>query len=131
MIKFLSPSIMTRLQGRFERLYGPAVAPRCLERLSMLAGRYGLGYEIRRQHPEWTQRDAFLITYGDMIRTPGEKPLVTLKRFLDEHVRQAFSTVHILPFFPYSSDDGFSVVYYRTVNPSLGDWQAIQNRLEM
>jgi glycosidase len=130
MIKFLSATIMTRLKGRFERLYGPAVTPRCLERLSMMAGRYGLGYEIRRTPHAWNQRDAFLITYGDMICKPNEKPLVTLKRFCDEHLRQAFNTIHVLPFFPYSSDDGFSVIYYRTINPSLGTWDHIRNLSE-
>ena len=37
-----------------------------------------------------------------------------------------FPIVHILPFFPYSSDDGFAVMDYYTVNPSLGDWADIQ-----
>ena len=33
--------------------------------------------------------------------------------------------VHLLPFFPYSSDDGFSVINYRQVNESLGGWEDI------
>ena len=33
-----------------------------------------------------------------------------------------FTYLHILPFFPYSSDDGFSVMDYRAVDPALGDW---------
>jgi sucrose phosphorylase len=34
--------------------------------------------------------------------------------------------VHILPFFPYSSDDGFSVIDYAWVDPELGRWSHIE-----
>nr|WP_281362221.1 alpha-amylase family glycosyl hydrolase [Lacticaseibacillus absianus] len=33
--------------------------------------------------------------------------------------------VHILPMFPYTSDDGFAVTDYTTIDPHLGDWQDI------
>jgi sucrose phosphorylase len=33
--------------------------------------------------------------------------------------------VHILPFYPFTSDDGFSVLDYSSVNESLGDWEDI------
>jgi sucrose phosphorylase len=69
-----------------------------------------------------TQRDAILITYGDQFREPGRPPLRTLAAFLAEHLRDAVSGVHILPCFPYSSDDGFSVIDYRQIDPALGDW---------
>ncbi len=72
-----------------------------------------------------TQRDALLITYGDQFHAPDEPPLQILHRFLREHLGQAVSGVHILPFFPYSSDDGFAVIDYRRVNPALGDWPHI------
>jgi sucrose phosphorylase len=67
-----------------------------------------------------------LITYGDSIVEPGKKPLVTLDRFLEEHLQDTITGVHILPFFPYSSDDGFAVINYLKVNPELGDWQDIR-----
>jgi len=70
--------------------------------------------------------DAILITYADTIRSKGEKPLCTLHRFLKTYVRSAFTCVHILPFFPSSSDGGFSVVDYRKVAPELGTWEDIQ-----
>jgi sucrose phosphorylase len=33
--------------------------------------------------------------------------------------------VHLLPFYPYSSDDGFSVIDYKQVNPALGVWDDV------
>jgi sucrose phosphorylase len=70
----------------------------------------------------WDQRDAVVITYGDSVITEGEPPLQTLKRFLDQLVVGCLSGVHILPFYPWSSDDGFAVLDYSSVNESLGDW---------
>jgi glycosidase len=65
---------------------------------------------------------AVLITYGDAIRSEGEAPLATLRRILNSCVGDAITDVHILPMFPYTSDDGFAVIDYRTINPDLGDW---------
>ena len=71
------------------------------------------------------EKDAILITYGDSINKEGERPLRTLSAFLKAFVGDSVSTVHILPFFPYTSDDGFSITDYYTVNPDLGDWNDI------
>ena len=72
-----------------------------------------------------SEKDSMLITYADAVKKDGEKPLVTLKSFLDKYVKDSIATVHILPFFPYTSDDGFSVVDYGRVNPDFGDWNDI------
>ena len=73
----------------------------------------------------WTQEDCLLITYGDSIIHSGEKPLRALKRFLDDYIDEAISSVHILPFCPFSSDDGFAVIDYEAVNEELGGWDEI------
>jgi sucrose phosphorylase len=73
----------------------------------------------------WDQSDAVLITYGDSLLRPGEPPLRTLKHFLDRHLEGRISGVHILPFYPYSSDDGFSVLDYTAVNETLGSWEDV------
>ena len=70
----------------------------------------------------WDQRDAIVITYGDSILGATEKPLQSLKRFLDQYTQGLLSGVHILPFYPWSSDDGFAVLDYSSVNESLGGW---------
>jgi glycosidase len=75
-----------------------------------------------------TEKDAILIVYADQITRPGENPLHTLAYFLESKTGNAFSSIHILPFFPYSSDDGFSVIDYHQVDPKLGNWEDL-NRL--
>jgi sucrose phosphorylase len=71
------------------------------------------------------EKDAVIITYGDSIRQQDEPPLKTLGRFFSDRLRDTVSGIHILPFSPYSSDDGFSVINYREINPDLGDWEMI------
>jgi glycosidase len=116
---------LARFRAGFTLLYGQR-ADACLQRLALLAGRYGLGLLDDRAVHGWSQRDAVLITYGDMVQAPDAAPLTVLARFLRRHVGDAFSTVHLLPFFPYSSDDGFSVVHFRQVDPALGTWNHVQ-----
>lgn len=74
----------------------------------------------------WDQSDVLLITYADSIQAPGQKPLVTLRQFLNDGLADSLSAVHLLPFFPYSSDDGFSVMDYLAVNESHGSWEDIE-----
>ena len=112
-------------------LYGAEVAGQTWPSLAVRLDAF------RRRHPELakaaqgprpgllTERDAILITYGDQFCAPGQPPLQTLRAFLDDHLQDAISGVHILPCFPYSSDDGFSVIDYRQVDPTLGDWDDV------
>lgn len=72
-----------------------------------------------------TEKDVILITYGDQIFEKGKKPLQTLATFVETYLQDFISTIHILPFFPYSSDDGFSIIDYRQVDPDLGTWEQI------
>jgi len=74
-----------------------------------------------------TQKDIILITYGDQVFHTGETALSTLFSFLNEYVRDIINTVHILPFYPHSSDDGFSIVNYKGVCPLKGSWKDIEN----
>ena len=75
----------------------------------------------------WDQRDTFVIVYGDTFIDPPQHPLHVLRRFMDEHLRGSINSVHILPFFPWSSDDGFAVINNKQVNESLGNWQDIKD----
>ncbi|PKH88883.1 alpha-amylase family glycosyl hydrolase [Colwellia sp. Bg11-28] len=76
---------------------------------------------------KWSEEDIILITYGDSIIKADQPPLQTLKHFLDTTIENTINSVHILPFFPYSSDDGFAVIDYSSVNESLGTWQDIED----
>ncbi|NMH61111.1 sugar phosphorylase [Alteromonas ponticola] len=73
----------------------------------------------------WDEQDMVMITYGDSVINQGELPLTTLYNFLNKYCKTTINNVHILPFFPFSSDDGFSVIDYSSVNESLGDWEQI------
>lgn len=79
----------------------------------------------KKRDKEFTEKDVILITYGDQFRGEG-KHLKYLKAFCDEFFRGYINTIHILPFFPYSSDDGFSVIDYRMVKEDLGTWEDIE-----
>jgi sucrose phosphorylase len=74
----------------------------------------------------WSQRDAIVISYGNTLLRCGERPLRTLRRFLDEQGEDLLTGVHILPFYPWSSDDGFAVLDYTSVDEALGDWSDVQ-----
>ncbi len=120
---------MPRILDLLHFLYGPErggeAARRLQARLEAFRPSHPHPEKAPLFHRRLTQRDALLITYGDQFRAPGEPPLQTLRRFLQEHLGQAISGVYLLPFFPYSSDDGFAVIDYRQVNPDLGDWSHI------
>ncbi|MCA0921523.1 sugar phosphorylase [Pseudooceanicola nanhaiensis] len=75
---------------------------------------------------QWSERDALVITYGNSIVDGQHKPLDLLRDFLHAHLAGVINGVHILPFFPFTSDDGFSVTDYRAVNPVLGEWSDIK-----
>jgi len=76
----------------------------------------------------FSERDMVLVTYGDMVRSAGRTPLAALVEFLHALRRRApvFNSLHLLPFFPYSSDRGFSITDFRAVDPLLGSWQDIE-----
>lgn len=89
-----------------------------------------MGIDEDCPHPQpqtnhWSEQDIICITYGDSVIAANEQPLHTLQRFLQARLKDVVSGVHILPFFPYSSDDGFAVKDYLAVNTDLGDWQDI------
>ncbi|VAW43260.1 Uncharacterized glycosyltransferase YcjM [hydrothermal vent metagenome] len=102
-------------------LYGEAVGQQTYEKIQQMLVLF------RPQLPEpetavFSHRDTVLITYGDQVQTEGEAPLQTLAHFCRQAVNGRIQTIHLLPFYPYSSDDGFSVIDYQAVDPALGDW---------
>ncbi|MDZ7619250.1 MAG: alpha-amylase family glycosyl hydrolase, partial [Patescibacteria group bacterium] len=109
-----------RLWPRLQRLF-PDRAAECLRQIMALAARFG--GDMPAVKAAWDERDVVLITYADQVRCDGTAPLACLPQFLaDAGLEPLLSTVHLLPFFPWTSDDGFSVVDYRQVDPAVGDW---------
>lgn len=103
-------------------LYGEVDGPTVADQV------FGLIDRTKRHGTErgtLSEADAFLICYGDQITRDGEFPLETLHTFVSDYA-PGISNVHILPFFPYSSDDGFSVIDYHTVRPDLGSWEHVE-----
>ncbi|MEJ2455256.1 MAG: alpha-amylase family glycosyl hydrolase [Candidatus Thiodiazotropha sp.] len=115
-----------RLLGHLSFLYGEERAGELLPRLhGLITHHIELRQGKRLEIPRWDERDSVLIAYGDSVQYPGMTPLASLKQFLDSRLNGVFSLVHLLPFFPFSSDDGFSVSDFRAVNPQLGDWEDV------
>jgi len=75
----------------------------------------------------FTEKDIILITYGDLVCGLEESPLQSLNDFSEKFIKGTVNTLHILPFFPYSSDRGFSVIDFKEVDPNLGTWEDINN----
>jgi len=71
------------------------------------------------------EKDIILITYADQVQEDGETPLKTLEQFCTDHIADIVNTIHLLPFYPSSSDDGFSVIDYQAVDSKLGSWEDI------
>ncbi|MEA3326348.1 MAG: sugar phosphorylase [Chloroflexota bacterium] len=120
----------TKLLEHLNFLYGENNAPIIYAKLIALLKQF------KQDHPNLVkldkketinEKDIILITYGDMVRDEGKKPLKTLGRVLKEYLVGLINTVHILPFYPFSSDDGFAVIDYRHVNPDFGSWSDISH----
>jgi sucrose phosphorylase len=123
---------MTDLFAHLTFLYGDDQAPQLFERLQSIME--GYRPRIRAHASELTERDSILITYGDQLQSSGEKPLQTLGAFCTRYLNGVVSGIHILPFYPWTSDDGFSVSDYCRVDPALGDWghiSALQSRFRL
>ena len=118
-----------RITDHLNFLYGAERTPAILERLRAIMARFQQRNPTLRNHSTGervTEKDVILITYGDQVSEPGVPPLQTLAEVLEEYVKGVVTGVHILPFFPYSSDDGFSVIDYNAVDPELGGWADVE-----
>lgn len=118
----LKSKLVTMLEVVYPELDGDALAGQLLT---------AMGLEPDQAPPpahqnNWDESDVVLITYADTVQRAEEKPLQTLHHFLGNCLSDSVSSVHILPFFPYSSDDGFSVMDYLAVNESHGNWEDIE-----
>jgi len=122
-----------RIFKRLSFLYGDTVAKRYMPefikvmRSFYLSRRPELVEQEKNFMPEdrFTEKDIILITYGDLIKGRDGRSIKNLARFCDGYLEGNINTIHILPFFPYTSDRGFAVVDYETVDPHLGSWEDI------
>lgn len=117
--EYLAQNLALRLQKIYKENFSESFLNRILRLLLDNAE------DSRSSGEKWSENDVVLITYGNSIVKKGEYPLTTLHQFLKTNLKDEISCVHILPFYPYSSDDGFSVIDYYSVNHDLGDWNHI------
>jgi sucrose phosphorylase len=112
-----------------ERIYGDE-AEEIFKRISASTRRHQSDISRHEVREIWDETEIVLITYADSLLETGKKPLQALNDFLLRELSHVISCVHILPFFPYSSDDGFSIIDYRKVNPAHGGWMDVSRIAE-
>ena len=118
--------LRSRIEAHLKLIYGER-ADGLVDRV-VAAMRYE--HEVAEPPPYqnyWDEADCWMITYATSVRAEGEHGLQTLQRFCDQHLADSINGLHILPFYPYSSDDGFAVMDYRSVNEAAGSWEDIES----
>src|SRR5215208_5225 len=118
---------LSAIHAHLSALYGQSSGNEAFERLHLILDRYR---DLPASHGEaepllLSERDMLLITYADQLSEPNASPLQTLHSFCGRYLSGLVNSIHLLPLFPYSSDDGFSVIDYRAVNPAFGSWDDI------
>ena len=114
---------MQKVKELLTKIYGPQTGQAAFERIQPLIEKFRVQ---KRQKPEFfSQEDIVLISYGDSLNRAGQAPLTTLREFAGRYLKGAITTIHFLPFFPYSSDDGFSVMDFFAIDPELGSWDDV------
>ena len=115
-----------KLHRHLAFLYGGDQAANLVERISGLLEGYqnitGVD-QVGEQASKFSEEDVILIAYGDIVQDPPKPALQSLGQCLDRNLGSQINSLHILPFFLYSSDDGFSVIDYRVIEPKLGTWE--------
>ncbi len=118
---------LQNISNRLVTLYGSETAAAIWPDLMQLLEKYQTTLTRHPYKQHWDEQDVVLITYGDSVRDPQEKAsLQVLKDFTDKWLQGVFSVIHLLPIFPYTSDDGFSVSDYRTIRTGLGNWEDVR-----
>ena len=118
------------LEQTLRELYGDERAAEALPRVQALierwrepiAGVLGKPREDPPAGPAFTEREAVLIAYGDHLKNEGEAPLATLGAWCRAHLEGLLSAVHVLPFHPSTSYEGYAISDYTAVDPALGSW---------
>ena len=116
---------MAAIRERLMKVYGEETAGKYTEIIETMINN-AQKKQKEQKKVKWDEKDVVLITYGDQIYKTGEKTLKTFDDFSEKYFKNVFELVHFLPFFPYSSDDGFSVIDYKKIHENMGDWADIE-----
>lgn len=107
-------------------IYGAEGAEKLAENILNVAGLKDENRSCTKFVNKWNEQDTYIITYANSIQKENEAPLHTLHQFLNHTLKGVINTVHLLPFYPWTSDDGFSVSDYKAVAPENGSWEDVQ-----
>ncbi|MCC3718715.1 alpha-amylase family glycosyl hydrolase [Rouxiella badensis] len=121
----VNPEFVLRLESLLSRVYPKEHIGDLIKKILHLGEKWNYGAHRSSQWVDGT--NIYLITYGDTISQPDKPPLATLNHFAQKHLKDIISDIHILPMYPYSSDDGFSVIDYRRIDEHLGGWSDIHH----
>jgi glucosylglycerate phosphorylase len=116
--------LLEKIEQKLRFIYGEKYEEHFLDKAGELIEKWS-AVDWPKNEPI-SEKNVYLITYGDSIYEEGKPTLETLHRFLQEYIKDIVTDVHLLPMFPYTSDDGFSVTDYREIHPELGDWDNIE-----
>lgn len=125
----MKDTFLARLEDHVRKIYPDADTGALCRQIVEAFWPDGVPHRKRARVPSnklWSEKDAIVITYGNSIQDGAHKPLDLLQDFLRRNLKGVINGVHILSFFPFTSDDGFALTDYRAVNPSLGEWADIQ-----
>ena len=111
------------INRRIHKLYPKEIAEIAVNDVIDLVFKYKQRIDSKPYH--LSEKDVILISYGDQVNRDHEPSLQTLNIFMDQHLQGVINSLHILPFYPASSDSGFSVVNYSAVDPHMGSWREI------
>ncbi|MGB5505054.1 MAG: sugar phosphorylase [Sulfurovum sp.] len=113
------------INQRLHKLYPEEIAQRAVNDIIDLIFKYKQRIDSQEYH--LSEKDIILISYGDQVHRDHEPSLKTLGEFMNKYLNEIINSLHILPFYPSSSDGGFSVVNYSAVDPHMGSWREIES----
>ncbi len=123
----ISKQSKAKIIQKLKILYGKSESEKIYSELEVIILKYKNKIKNKKQHrKQFSQKDVVLITYGDFIQDKRKPSLRILNEFAEKNLKEIINIIHILPFYPHSSDRGFSVIDYKKVDPRLGNWQDIK-----
>lgn len=116
----------TDFKTKLSSLYGDKQGALLFQKIKLLLKDFK-AYRNSNPPALWDEKDIALITYADAFSEKKKGSLQVLQTFLKQYIQDRFSIVHILPFAPYSSDRGFSIIDHKKVKKEFGSWKDISN----
>ncbi|HFK6368796.1 TPA: sugar phosphorylase [Listeria monocytogenes] len=124
----MQTELVNQIEVKLRKIYQATYQPAYLEKMLACAENYS--NNTRGSIDTISEKNVYLIAYGDSIFEKNKHPLQTLNEFLQEYAQDVITDVHLLPIFPSTSDDGFSVTDYKQIDEQLGDWDDVQKMSE-